>query len=259
MTIPPLSWLRPSIAARTRFFDDQVMAAIARGIDQIVVLGAGYDDRALRFTTRGVTFFEIDHSQTQSDKLRRLEAMHAGTEGLVLAAADFRHDDVSRVLAPAGHDARSATLFMCEGLLVYLEQDTVVGLLTSLRALAAPDSMLVASLATHRPDAESDSVIAAANARRRTGATEPWRTILPRGAHLQLLSRAGWQVQSVVDAADLGEGVVEGRSLLVTARPGHPETTESVECLYSPHGEDRGSGRRDSSSGLGCEHERGHT
>ncbi len=48
-----LDHMRARLEARTIFFDGQVAAAIAAGIRQVVVLGAGYDDRALRFRTRG--------------------------------------------------------------------------------------------------------------------------------------------------------------------------------------------------------------
>lgn len=247
MDVSPLAWLRPSLAVRTRFFDDQVMAAIARGIDQIVVAGAGYDDRALRFKTRGVTFYEIDHPSTQSDKLHRMQTMKMGNEDIVFAVADFRRDDVCSVLASAGHDAESASLFICEGVLVYLEQEAVLALLASLRACAAAKSTLAVSLATHPTGFVSDQVLATSNARRSTGETEPWRTILPADTHLVLLAHAGWQVESAVDAAELGEGVVEGRSLLVVAGLGGPETDALADGRNSSLCEDGGSGGRDPS------------
>src|SRR5580704_3682653 len=75
MTFSPPSWLRPGIEARTRFFDQQVQAAISAGVRQIVICGAGYDDRALRFRSDGVRFFEVDHPGTQADKVRRLLAI----------------------------------------------------------------------------------------------------------------------------------------------------------------------------------------
>src|SRR6202044_1817228 len=106
--------------------------------------------RALRFPTPGVRFFELDHPATQADKSRRLRtirtirtmravrAVRAGAAlGPVLAPADFRHDDLERVLAACGHDATQPTLFLCEGLLVYLDQPTCVRLLAGLHARAA--------------------------------------------------------------------------------------------------------------------------
>jgi O-methyltransferase involved in polyketide biosynthesis len=49
------------LAARTRAFDRAVLHAIERGNTQIVVLGAGYDGRALRFASDDVRWFEVDH------------------------------------------------------------------------------------------------------------------------------------------------------------------------------------------------------
>jgi methyltransferase (TIGR00027 family) len=215
-----LAGLRPSLAARTRFFDDQVLAAISAGLRQIVILGAGYDDRALRFRSSGVRFFELDHPGTQADKARRLRALQANAAELTLAPADFRHDDVAAVLDACAHDPGQPSLFSCEGLLVYLDQPTVVRLLTGLRARAATGSALAASLATHPEGASTEEVTAAANARRRTGASEPWRTILPASAHLGLVARAGWRVVDVADAAQLDSEAPPGRSLLVAAVPG---------------------------------------
>ena len=214
--------LESSLIARTRFFDERVLAAISAGIGQVVILGAGYDDRALRFRSPGVRFFELDHPATQADKARRLRALRTaepGSGGPVLAPADFRDDDVADVLAASGHDAGRPTLFICEGLLVYLDQPTCVRLLGALRARAAVSSELAVSLATHREGLDSGWVAAVANSRR-GHPREPWLTILPAAAHLELLGRAGWQASDRVDAAELGTGAEPGRSLLVTACPG---------------------------------------
>jgi methyltransferase (TIGR00027 family) len=186
--------LRAHLVERTRFFDQQVLAAIAAGIGQVVILGAGYDDRALRFASPGVRFFEVDQRQTQADKRRRLERLGADFETVVLVAADFRSDDAATALAGAGHDATARSLFICEGLLIYLDEATNVSLLAALRERAAPRSRLAASLAVHRDGEDSAVVVADANARRRHSDTEPWLTILPAAGQLALLARAGWAV-----------------------------------------------------------------
>jgi methyltransferase (TIGR00027 family) len=214
-----LASLRPHLAARTRFFDEQVLAAIGRGTSQVVILGAGYDDRALRFRAPGVRYVEIDHPATQAVKQRQLARLAAGGSGPVLGAADFRADDVAAVLAGCGHDPAAATLFLCEGLLVYLDAPVIIALLGRLRSRAAPGSVLAASLAVHPADADTAAVVTAANARRRNGVTEPWRTILPAADHLGLLAAAGWVSDAAVDDADLDPAAPPRRSLLVTARP----------------------------------------
>src|ERR1700733_2284029 len=106
----PPAWLRPSMEVRTRFMDDRVMAAIGRGVRQIVICGAGLDDRALRFRTAGVRFFEVDHPVTQADKARRLQAMGAEAGGPILVPCDFRDGPIAAVLRAHGHVGTEPTL-----------------------------------------------------------------------------------------------------------------------------------------------------
>jgi len=203
-----------SITARTHFFDDQVLKAVAAGLDQIVICGAGYDDRALRFRTPGVKFFELDQATTQTDKARRLRKIGANVDALVLIPADFRHDDAAKLLRDSGYRASQPTLFVCEGLLIYLDQGAVARLLGGLRSIASPRSTLVASLALRRTGVDPGRVLESANTRRLTGRMEPWVTILSAAEYTELFSQAGW---------DVGPGTEAGASssllMLVTARP----------------------------------------
>jgi methyltransferase (TIGR00027 family) len=212
--------LRAQLAARTRFIDDRVLSAIERDVDQIVLLGAGYDDRSLRFRAPGVRFFELDHPDTQTDKQRRLDVSGADLTGVMLAPADFRTDDIAAVLATAGHRSDRPSLFVAEGLLVYLDEATISTLLGGARDRSAPGSSLVATLAVHPEGIDSATVVRRANAARPQSGAEPWRTILPAPHHLDLLSRAGWSATETVDAAAVDPSAVPGRSLLVVAGPG---------------------------------------
>jgi methyltransferase (TIGR00027 family) len=218
MRFTPPEWLQPSIAARTRFVDEQVVAAIAAGLRQVVVCGAGYDDRALRFRTAGVRFFELDQPATQDDKARLLRQAGAGSGDVTLAEIDFNTDDVAAVLDRAGHEAEQPTLFVCEGLLVYLDRDTCHRLLAGLAARAAAGSVLAVSIATHAEGLDSFQVAAAANLRRRNGNAEPWQTILPAAEHLALIELAGWRITTIEESPALTADVTDGRqSLLVAA------------------------------------------
>src|SRR5579872_7279867 len=57
---------------RTAFFDRVVVNALEREVGQVVLVGAGYDGRALRYAKSGVAWFEVDHPDTQADKRSRL-------------------------------------------------------------------------------------------------------------------------------------------------------------------------------------------
>jgi methyltransferase (TIGR00027 family) len=223
LTFTPPDWLRPGIEARTRFMDEHVQAAIAAGVRQIVICGAGLDDRALRFRTSGVRFFELDHPVTQADKASRLRDMRAGAAGPTLAACDFQVASIADVLRGHEHDRREPTLFLSEGLLVYLDQPACLRLLAGMAASAAAGSTLAVTMATHASELSSAQVAAAANARRRNGGSEPWLTILRADEHPAMLAQAGWSVtataESPVASADVSHG---RRSLLVTAVPAVP-------------------------------------
>jgi methyltransferase (TIGR00027 family) len=207
------------IVERTRFFDKQVQSAISLGISQVVICGAGYDDRALRFRTKGVRFFKLDHLVTQTDKLRRLKSMDADMEWLTLVPIGFRSDDVEAKLCAVGHDMGCPTLFICEGLLVYLNQQVGCKLLTGLRSRAAVNSILAASLAIHREGVDSGKVAVAVKTWRRAGETEPWLTILSIDSYLALFKQTGWKVDQNIDSLKLDTSEIHGRKPLITAKP----------------------------------------
>jgi len=146
----PRSALADLLEQRTRWVDDVTLTAIGDGIGQIVLVAAGYDCRALRFRSPGVRFTELDHPDTQADKVQILGELGADLTGITFVAADFLDTDVDAALAAAGHDAGSPTLFVVEGLLIYLPEDVIRSLLTALRRRAAPASRMAVSISRPR-------------------------------------------------------------------------------------------------------------
>jgi methyltransferase (TIGR00027 family) len=170
---------------RTRWFDSVTLQSIEEDIrQQVVIVAAGYDCRALRFRTPGVRFFEVDHPDTQADKRRILGEMGADVTDIAFAAADFTVDDVGAALAGARHDASAATLFLVEGLLIYLPEDVIVSLLTALRARATPMSRLAVSISRGR-SAEFQARVAAVGEHAQSSFSEEEASAL--------LQRCGWQ------------------------------------------------------------------
>lgn len=206
--------LRTSLVARTRFFDQLVLKAISERIGQVVICGAGYDDRALRFRAPAVTYFELDLPATQTDKAARLREMEADMRGLTLIPVDFRRDDLSILLSDARFQAGRPALFLCEGLLVYLDREEVLRLLKGLRLVAFRGSKLASSLATHPEGHDSARVVATLNKRRRTGTAEPWLTVLSIDGWSSLFSHSGWRPDDISAV-----GGRTGGMLLVTCEP----------------------------------------
>jgi hypothetical protein len=63
------------IDVRTQLFDDSLAAALRDGIKQVVIIAAGYDTRAYRFSKPGVRFYEIDMpdaSRKKQELVRKL-------------------------------------------------------------------------------------------------------------------------------------------------------------------------------------------
>ncbi len=92
------------LAVRTRFFDRVLVRALDAGVRQVVIAAAGYDGRALRYVRQGVRWIELDHPDTQRDKLERIRALGIRAGHIRFVPADFTRDDVAAGLLAAGCD-----------------------------------------------------------------------------------------------------------------------------------------------------------
>jgi methyltransferase (TIGR00027 family) len=209
----PQSPMIAYLAARTRFIDSVVVRSLQGGVTQVVTVGAGYDGRALRYAKPGVSWFEVDHPATQADKLERLARLDLRTAGVAFVAADFAVDDVAAGLAAAGQRSEIATLFLCEGVAVYLETDVLERLLRGLRARAAPESRLAISLSVGGASAERRERFRA----RVAAVGEPVRTVLTTDDAGALLAATGWRYARD-PSGDRNEGRAARAGFLV-ARP----------------------------------------
>jgi methyltransferase (TIGR00027 family) len=120
-------------SARQTFFD-RVVERRAAEVDQIVVLGAGFDTRAFRLPgSARVRAFEVDMPVVQALKRELLARAGVDTGAVTFVAADFEHDDWLRRLAEAGFERARKALFLWEGVAMYLERGAVEA---TLRAIA---------------------------------------------------------------------------------------------------------------------------
>jgi methyltransferase (TIGR00027 family) len=122
---------------RKLFVEDEARRALAGGVRQLVVLGAGYDPLAIRLCLEmpDLRAFEVDHPPTQEVKRRALAAHDACPPGLELVPVDFSVDSAEERLRAAGFDPRARAFFVCEGTLMYLtpaDADSVFALVRGL-------------------------------------------------------------------------------------------------------------------------------
>jgi len=216
--LPATRGMRLFIAARSRFAEEALAAAVARGVRQYVVLGAGFDTFAQRnpFAGLGLRVFEVDYPATQAWKQRRLaEAGLVSPPSLTFAAVDFEQQTLAEGLADAGFDASAPALFAWLGVVVYLTRDAVV---QTLRYIAgAPGGEVVfdygepASAFAEGAPRDRQAV----RAERAAALGEPWITRFDPVELAQLLRGLGFD-----DLEDLGPAQIGRRFLGVQRRDG---------------------------------------
>ena len=187
---PAAGRMREYLEARTRFFDRVVVGAIGRGIRQIVVGAAGYDGRAFRYAKPGVRWFEVDHPATQRDKRDRLARLGLDVGQVQLVEADFTRDPIADRLTAAGLNPGQLSLFLLEGVAVYLEPAVLERVLTEFRQVARAGSRLAISVSVSGTRSEARSRFQASVA----ALGEPARSSLEAGQATEVLARTGWQV-----------------------------------------------------------------
>jgi methyltransferase (TIGR00027 family) len=120
--------------------------AIGEGFAQVVVIGAGLDLLTLRLALSGANarLIEIDHPATQASKRRMLALAAIEAHSIELISADLATTTVADSLARAARfDPALPTIFVVEGLTMYLTGPQVRTLLKNLRQSAPASRLLV--------------------------------------------------------------------------------------------------------------------
>lgn len=130
---------------RTRVIDDALRVFIAGGGKQLVLLGAGFDCRALRLPELAdVRVLEVDHPATQARKRSVLDRIGARSPATYVTW-DFESramEDLPDVLAEAGLDLAAPVFTIWEGVTMYLTETAIDASLRAIRAWSAPGSQL---------------------------------------------------------------------------------------------------------------------
>lgn len=127
--------------ARTSLYDAALQRHLT-GVDQLVVLGAGFDTRAFRLAQEDrIRCFEIDLPRTQAFKLKMLEEAGLSTHQATYVSADFETEDWMEKLVAAGFDPGKPAFFLWEAVTMYLDRHSVEATLRRI-AGTAPGSVV---------------------------------------------------------------------------------------------------------------------
>jgi methyltransferase (TIGR00027 family) len=133
------------VIARTRYFDAVFIEALEHGFDQVVIFGAGFDSRALRFANlnRGTQVFELDAPTTQQEKLKAFQLKKLVVpENVIFVPIDFNKESVEDKMAQAGFVAGKKSLFLLEAVTMYLPQDAIESTLRFIEDVSSMGSLI---------------------------------------------------------------------------------------------------------------------
>ena len=136
----------PNVITRTRYAEDALAAALARGVKQYVLIGAGFDSFCLRRAkfTDNLEIFEIDHPATQDLKITSIRACGISLPRSVhFVAADLARVSVAEALATSPFDPSQPTFFSWLGVSMYLTKDANRATLCAIAQCSPPGSELV--------------------------------------------------------------------------------------------------------------------
>jgi methyltransferase (TIGR00027 family) len=201
--------LRLFIAVRTRIAEDALAAAVARGVRQVVVLGAGLDTYAYRGTAdSSVRIFEVDHPATQDWKRRRLaDAAITPPPALTFVPLDFERETLGAGLGRAGFDPNQRTFFTWLGVVPYLTERSVLATLRYLAGLPGGADVVFDYATAPSSAAEAERAADhAALAARVASAGEPFKSHFSTEQLLATLDRLGFS-----DVEDWGPVQIRAR------------------------------------------------
>jgi methyltransferase (TIGR00027 family) len=132
------------VIARTKYFD-AVFQGIPGNVEQVVIYGAGFDSRAIRFRSQlaNKRVFELDAPITQAAKIERLNRLNLEMPpDLVFVPIDFDKDSLERKLDEVGFQKGRLCLSLLEGLLQYLRPESVDEIFHQIEAYSSKGSIL---------------------------------------------------------------------------------------------------------------------
>jgi methyltransferase (TIGR00027 family) len=134
------------VILRTRYTEDALRAAVANGVRQYLILGAGFDSFALRLPAfaQDLQIYEIDHPATQALKRQRLRECGLSLSPAVhFLAADLAQEQLPAALARSSFDPALRSFVSWLGVTMYLTRDANLAALRAIAQSVAPGSELV--------------------------------------------------------------------------------------------------------------------
>jgi methyltransferase (TIGR00027 family) len=133
------------VIGRERYIDDFLKASLEEGLDQVVILGAGFDTRAYRIAgIERTRVFEIDQPATQQVKLERLrKVIDPLPSHVTFLPVDFNTQALGERLHSSGYHEQGKTLFIWQGVTYFLTAEGVDRTLAFIANHSGPGSAVI--------------------------------------------------------------------------------------------------------------------
>ncbi len=134
------------VISRTKYIDSEFRNAFKDGVEQILIFGAGFDSRGIRFggISKNTMIFELDAPVTQAAKLGRYKEKGIKIpENLVFIPIDFDRENIPEKIEKSGFKKGRKSLFVLEGLTMYLQPESVDKTFEIIREFSGAGSKVV--------------------------------------------------------------------------------------------------------------------
>ncbi|HVW42010.1 MAG TPA: class I SAM-dependent methyltransferase [Amycolatopsis sp.] len=196
-------------AARARLAEDRIAEAVAEGVRQVVILGAGLDTFAYRNPYPHLRVFEVDHPATQAWKRDRLaEAEIDIPQSLTFVPVDFETGTLATGLASAGFSRTDPAVFVWLGVVFYLTPAAVRTTLSYIAGQARPSEVIFDYLQPADTDEEREQL--QEREARVAAAGEPWFSYFTPTDISAQLRTLGFTTIEDHSAAQLIDSYVDG-------------------------------------------------
>ena len=195
-----------TVSARLRFIDDYIKTCIENGLEQLVILGAGFDCRALRMKElqKGVTVFEVDYPATQEKKQDVLKTILDDIpDHIIFVPYQLEDKGFGGQLMKKGYDKNKKSLFIMEGLVMYIDPDSVQRLFSFISKNSCPGSAVIFDFLP--PGIEDGTIKNRAGRNMHKWAIkkgEPFKFSIDKSHLPQFLSKVGFNNVNAVTAED---------------------------------------------------------
>jgi methyltransferase (TIGR00027 family) len=198
---------RTHFCLRSRIAEDCLERAVARGVDQYVVLGAGLDSFAYRQPdwARTIKIVEIDHPKTQEFKVKLIKSQALGPpQNMIYLPVDFASESLIDRLAHADINTAHPIFVSWLGVTQYLVPDAVSNVLRALASWPGGCGLLMTYMLADWSNFEPEAIARFDRMRDRAASHgEPWLSGYSESSMAASLRSAGFAIQKSFAVPDI--------------------------------------------------------